>query len=443
MITQLQIQNFKSWRDTGPMRFAPLTGFFGANSSGKTSILQFLLLLKQTAESLDRTQVLHLGDERSYVNLGSYTDIIFNHQETNSLNFQLEWIPTLVNRSLFHSEWFSSEKSVSFHAQFELINQILMLKEFTYQQSVRALGMQLREIPTEGSEAKYTVTNDMLLEPRNGSSPEVPPPLHFYAFPDALNLYYQDTFLTSWLASFLDNLLGSLEYLGPLRDHPSRTYLLRGSKIGSIGSRGENTIPALITAPIAVQDAVARQLKQLGLIHSFTLQPVAEGRREYELRVRQSSSSPEVLITDVGFGVSQILPVLTLCYYASPKSIIILEQPEIHLHPAVQAGLADVFIDAIKNRGVQIILESHSEHLLRRLQRRLAEEQLSPQDVALYFTSMAEGESKREELQVDAYGNINNWPTNFFGDEMGDLVAMTEAAMQRQLRQEPQTGNVP
>ena len=126
MITQLQIQNFKSWRDTGPMRFAPLTGFFGANSSGKTSILQFLLLLKQTAVSLDRTQVLHLGDERSYVNLGSYTDIIFNHQETNSLNFQLEWIPTLVNRSLFHSEWFSSEKSVSFHAQFELINQILM-----------------------------------------------------------------------------------------------------------------------------------------------------------------------------------------------------------------------------------------------------------------------------------------------------------------------------
>ena len=199
----------------------------------------------------------------------------------------------------------------------------------------------------------------------------------------------------------------------------------------------------MITAPVAVQDAVARQLKQLGLIHSFTLQPVAEGRREYELRVRQSSSSPEVLITDVGFGVSQILPVLTLCYYASPKSIIILEQPEIHLHPAVQAGLADVFIDAIKNRGVQIILESHSEHLLRRLQRRLAEEQLLPQDVALYFTSMVEGESQREELQVDTYGNINNWPANFFGDEMGDLVAMTEAAMQRQLRQEPQTGNVP
>ena len=125
---------------------------------------------------------------------------------------------------------------------------------------------------------------------------------------------------------------------------------------------------------------------------------------------------------------------LTLCYYAPPGSTIILEQPEIHLHPAVQSGLADVFIDVIKNRGVQIILESHSEHLLHRLQRRIAEEQLTPDDVALYFTKIEDGESKLDELDVDPYGNIRNWPQNFFGDEMSDLAAMTEAAMQRQMR---------
>ncbi len=125
---------------------------------------------------------------------------------------------------------------------------------------------------------------------------------------------------------------------------------------------------------------------------------------------------------------------MTLCYYVPEGSTIILEQPEIHLHPAVQSGLADVFIDVIKNRGVQIILESHSEHLLHRLQRRIAEEQLTPDDVALYFTKIEDGESKLDELDVDPYGNIRNWPQNFFGDEMGDLAAMTEAAMQRQMR---------
>lgn len=432
MITQLQIQNFKSWRDTGLMRFAPLTGFFGANSSGKTSILQFLLLLKQTSESLDRTQVLNLGDERTYINLGSFTDIVFNHVESHPISFQIEWVPASIQFNLFNLDWFSEESSIRFHAQFGLIQQILMLKEFSYQQGAKTLGMQLRESITVDGAAQYVVTNDEMLEPRNGTVPTVSPPNYFFAFPDMLNLHYQNTTLSSWLASLLDHLFVSIEYLGPLREYPSRTYLLRGSKISSIGSRGEYTIPALLTAPMQVQDAVAHQLKQLGLIHSFTLRPVAEGRREYELRVRQSASSPEVLMTDVGFGVSQILPVLTLCYYAAPGSILILEQPEIHLHPAVQAGLADVFIDAIKSRGIQIILESHSEHLLRRLQRRLAEEQLTPADVALYFTRIEQGESKREELHIDAYGNISNWPQNFFGDEMGDLVAMTEAALQRQ-----------
>lgn len=432
MITQLQIQNFKSWRDTGPMRFAPLTGFFGANSSGKTSILQFLLMLKQTAESLDRAQVLNLGDERSYVNLGSFADVVFNHIESDPISFQLEWLPSLVQINLFHPDWFSTERTISFYAQFESIQQTLLLQQFVYKQGVRAVGMQLQPSPPFRGEAQYIVISDSILEPRNGAAPIVPSPIYFYGFPETLNLYYQNTMLLPWLTSLLDNLLGSFEYLGPLREYPSRTYLLRGSKIGAIGSRGESTIPALLTSPPQVQDSVAQWLKQLGLIHSFTLRPVAEGRREYELRIRQSPHSPEVFVTDVGFGVSQILPVLTLCSYASPGSIIILEQPEIHLHPAVQAGLADVFIDAIKQRNIQIILESHSEHLLRRLQRRLAEEALEPSDVALYFTRMEQGESKREELAVDKYGNISNWPQNFFGDEMGDLVAMTEAAIRRQ-----------
>src|SRR5690606_17010608 len=137
--------------------------------------------------------------------------------------------------------------------------------------------------------------------------------------------------------------------------------------------------------------------------------PIAPNRKEYEVRVRLAGGAPWVLITDVGFGVSQILPVLVLCFYAPEGSTLILEQPEIHLHPRIQAGLADVFIDAIKRRGVQIILESHSEHLLRRLQRRIAEEQIAADDVALYFIEMKRGQSVLRPLDVDMFGNIRNW----------------------------------
>ena len=167
------------------------------------------------------------------------------------------------------------------------------------------------------------------------------------------------------------------------------------------------------------------------LIDSYALQPVHDKETDYEFRVRKSKGSPEVRLTDVGFGVSQILPVLILCYYVPENSTLILEQPEAHLHPKVQADLADVFIDVVKERNVQIIVESHSEHLLRRLQRRIAEEQIASDMTALYFCRIEDGTSAIERLDVDEYGNIKNWPQDFFGDETGELVAKTTAEMKR------------
>ena len=84
------------------------------------------------------------------------------------------------------------------------------------------------------------------------------------------------------------------------------------------------------------------------------------------------------------------------------------------------------------NRNLQIIVESHREHLLRRIQRRIAREALKPEDTALYFCHLENGASGIETLDVDAYGNIRNWPKDFFGDEMGELADMTIAAMERQ-----------
>ena len=91
MLTNLRLQNFKSWKDTKDIRLASLTGLFGANSSGKTSLLQFLLMLKQTAESTDRSRVLHTGDDRAYVDLGTFYDLTYRHEESDTLLYALEW----------------------------------------------------------------------------------------------------------------------------------------------------------------------------------------------------------------------------------------------------------------------------------------------------------------------------------------------------------------
>jgi predicted ATPase len=116
-----------------------------------------------------------------------------------------------------------------------------------------------------------------------------------------------------------------------------------------------------------------------------------------------------------------------------------MEQPEIHLHPQVQAELADVFISSVqskengKDRNIQLIIESHSEHFLNRLQRRIAEGVLDPKEVAIYFCkrNSADGEAELEPLTLNIYGEIENWPEDFFGDEMADLTARTLAAIER------------
>ena len=188
---------------------------------------------------------------------------------------------------------------------------------------------------------------------------------------------------------------------------------------------------------MTVEACVAEWLVRLGLIHDFGVVPVAEGSNLYQVWLRKTEASSRVLITDVGFGISQILPVITLCYYVPQGSTILLEQPEIHLHPSVQAGLADVLIDAMRVRNLQIIVESHSEHLLRRLQRRIAEgDHVTASDVALYFCRFDGDRSVLDPLELDSYGNIRNWPKDFFGNEFEEMAETTMAAMRRKMSSE-------
>jgi predicted ATPase len=139
----------------------------------------------------------------------------------------------------------------------------------------------------------------------------------------------------------------------------------------------------------------------------------------------------EALLTDVGFGVSQVLPVITLLQYVPEGSTIILEQPEIHLHPLAQANLADAIVHAASHRKVQVILESHSEHMLLRLQRRVAEEEISANEIKLYFCDAPDGASTLTPLELDLFGQITNWPKNFMGDAFGETYAAERARLQR------------
>src|SRR5690606_16709143 len=115
-------------------------------------------------------------------------------------------------------------------------------------------------------------------------------------------------------------------------------------------------------------------------------------------------------LRDVGVGVSQVLPVLILAYFVPAGSAILLEEPEIHLHPLAQAVLAELFVELSRERGVQFIVETHSEHLFRRLQTLVAGAKLAHDAVAMYFVERKGGSAHLRELLLDEYGRVVDWP---------------------------------
>ena len=454
MLTQLRIRNFKAWKDTGDIRLAPLTVLFGANSSGKSSLGHLLLALAHTAASADRRRALQTGDEGSLVDLGSFIDCLHGRDAAAELEFSLDWSlpgPLEVQNPLDPGEAYRGQG-------LRLVS--TLAADAREQPVVRRLRYALHE----GGAPVLTATLDRAQDGtlQLGAQPyrlvqapgrgwPLEPAEKFYRISERSLARYRNADFLADFALHVERHLASLSYLGPLREYPRRVYGWSGNRPDGVGSKGEHAMAAILAAeaegraisrgagqaPQPFAAFVAQWLEELGVIESFALRPTAAGRRAYEVKVKTRGGFAEVALPDVGFGVSQVLPALVQAFYCPAGSMVWLEQPELHLHPEVQAHLADVFICAVRAheqgapRNVQLIIETHSEHFLNRLQRRIAEERLAPEEVAIYFAQLGAQGAELEALRVNEYGDITNWPEHFFADEMNDIVARTQAAAAR------------
>jgi predicted ATPase len=455
MLTSLRIQNFKAWKDTGALRLAPLTVIFGTNSSGKSSLGHLLLALKQTVQMADRKRALHLGDEKALIDLGTFADCLYGHDTQRTLEFTLGWKTPgsmAVSDALSQGQYMGDELKLSAKLNADKAGQP-QTTEISYtlaQGAAQALQV------THGRNASGGTLQSKPLKLIHAVGRKWPaePPEKFYRFADRTLSRYQNADFLAEFALETERVIDGVFYLGPLRSPPKRVYQWSGDTPRDVGQQGEYAIAALLAAAQQGRqlnraykkskqpfDAfIAAWLVELGVISAFAVKPVAKGRKEYEVLVKTHADAPEVKLTDVGFGVSQVLPALVQAFYAPHGSSIWMEQPEIHLHPMAQSNLADAFISAVqsyesgKPRNTQLIVETHSEHFLSRLQRRVAEGVIEPADIAVYFVSHRAGGAHAETLQLDLAGEISNWPANFFGDEMGDIAARTLAGIQRRSR---------
>lgn len=467
MLTHLRIQNFKAWKDTGPIRLAPLTVIFGANSAGKSSLGHLLLTLQQTARSTDRRRALHLGDPSALIDLGTFADCLHGHDLSKPLAFELGWQlpkPLEVKDPLQPAARYQGNGmrlDVELMAGKNNQPEVQAMSYALVSRSQLGVATILDVAMRRDAHRKFKLaSNSYAFKMADGRRWPLEEPEKFYRLSDVTAARFKNAGFMADFALATEAVLDSLSYLGPLREHPLRIYQWSGETPPSVGQKGEQVIAAILAAQSdgrqinrgarkakqGFAEFIASWLKDLGVIHDFSVRAVAAGRKEYEVLIKTSAKSPEVKITDVGFGVSQVLPALVQAFYCLPHSTVWMEQPEIHLHPQVQAELADAFIAATQarqdgnERHVQLIVESHSEHFLNRLQRRVAEGVLAPEDVAVYFCRREPSATELEPLRLNLFGEIENWPANFFGDEMADIAGR---ALAGQKRKKEQTAKAP
>ena len=242
------------------------------------------------------------------------------------------------------------------------------------------------------SDSYETKSDDLTLKMRQRFTTQLPydVPDHFYRFPRTLITRCQDAEILREFNYKHEELFSALFYLGPLRSKAERSYLPTGGTPESVGYEGEDTVAAILAARAKdkiyeknenrFERRIASKLRDIGLIEDFKVEELSE--RSYEVKVRTKGSTTWVELPDSKYFQ---------CSYnvtMQEGSIILIDQPEVHLHPYAQSALADVMIDVIKKRNIQLVIETHSEHFLRRLQRRIAEDKLSQDKVSAYFANI-------------------------------------------------------
>lgn len=462
MLKHILLENFKIWENLD-LTLGQVTGIFGTNSSGKSSLIHMLLMLKQTKNNSDRSISLDFGSEEKLADLGTYYDVISQHDESKDLSFTLSW---KLKDELKIQNIEGSSKSILFSGKDLALSSIvgmkdklLEVKKLSYQFAHRDFSIVPKENKINEYElkAKNIEANHKFRFVRTlGRNWKLPQATKYYLFPDQAKTYYQNADFLSQFETAFEAAMDNIYYLGPLRSFPKRSYQWSGTSPTDVGQQGELTINAILAATLkgerrnlgkgkrykTFQAMIAYWLKELGLIHSFRVEEIAANSNQYKTYVKKENGSAEVALTDVGFGVSQILPVIVLLYYVPEGSTVLFEQPEIHLHPSVQSKLADLILTVSETRNVQVIVESHSEHFIRRLQRRVAEDLADRKDLKLYFFSTKRGKAAYQELDLDNFGAIHNWPDNFFGNEMEEISATRKAALlKRKAQQEAAIAN--
>ncbi len=364
MLTRIELRSFKCFRIL-QLPLAPLTLLTGLNASGKSSVLQALVLLHQTMREHEWwTRVALNGDS---IRLGSMPDVVDELYGRDSFNIALD----------------DDENDC----------------EWTFQGERHDMSMEVRRVSV------------------NGLITERPQTLRYLLPPDA----------NDSVPSLARN-LRDLTYITAERIAPQSTYALEDPHIvSSVGPRGEHAASVLhwgrderVLEDLALPGTPAIRLRQVEQ-HMRTLFPgcrldlqKAPRTNAVTLGLRTSDATGFHSPIHTGFGLTQVLPIVVAALSVSKADIILIENPEVHLHPAGQSLMGQFMAD-VARAGIQVIVETHSDHVLNGVRRAVKKGRLDADQVAIhFFRPRSEEVTQVLSPVLDNTGNIDDWPQGFF-----------------------------
>ncbi|MCY4234666.1 MAG: AAA family ATPase [Bacteroidetes bacterium] len=225
------------------------------------------------------------------------------------------------------------------------------------------------------------------------------------------------------LCKALQSILHNVFTLGPLRKFPRRLHKNDGRKPQKVGDSGEFLPDMLIQHPKLV-DATNKWLNRLDIAYELQIEKTNISNDViYEIRfVDTTNNSVDINLNDLGFGISQILPVVVQCI-ASCGKILTIQQPELHIHPSLQANLGDLFTESIYTHQNQLIIETHSEHLVLRLLRLVRKGKLKHDDISILYVGRNPTGTYVKRLCLDENGDfLDHWPGGFFPERLNEYL---------------------
>lgn len=439
MIKSFEISNIKSFSAAQKISLAPITLIYGQNSSGKSSILQSLLLLKQSLLFGEDADYLVTNDK--YVAMGGFKSLVHRHDITKEVRLSLDFDKNYEAREYYIRNGrnlpFANAARRSFSIAYKCDphekSGLARMTEFVYSMAEKKIDFRIsRHGGSDSSRYRFSTLNEgtikylsaeAQIEISNDDFKE------HLSHCDELNLPAKvvgkkSDKINKALNPFLDDLqdlFASLKYMGPLRSAPRRIYSSDNYALSQ--QKGKNNLGVeLYRCEEAIIEKINFRLMSFKIPYEISVSNIGNDAsgEVISLTLKDLRSGAVITPVDVGFGIGQIMPII-LEALVNKQKILCVEQPEIHLHPQLQANMADLFIDSVK-QGNQWIIETHSEALMLRLQKRIREGVISSEMISVVYVDVGNNGASAINIPLDKKGNFTiHWPGGFFEERMSEL----------------------